>query len=76
MRMLIAIPVYDIEDACAELATLTRKKTNYSRQRVNLLVKKKIQAPIKIGRKYLLTEEQLKLLAEELKPPGRPKKID
>ncbi len=73
MRMLVAIPVFDIDGACIELAKLTGKSKKYSRQRLNVLVKQKIQAPIKVGRRYLLTEAQLGLLADELKPPGRPK---
>ena len=72
MRMLIAIPVYDIEGACAELARLTGREKSYSRQRINVLVKQKIKAPIRVGRQYLLTEAELELLAEELRPPGRP----
>ena len=76
MRMLIAIPVYDVDGACVELAKLIGKSEKYSRQRINFLIKQKIKAPIKIGRQYLLTEAQLSLLAEELQPPGRPKTID
>lgn len=76
MRMLIAIPVYDVDGACIELARLTRKPEKYSRQRINFLVKKNIQAPIRIGGQYLLTEAQLSLLAEELQTNKRPKTID
>jgi len=71
--MLVAIPVFDIDGACIELAKLTGKPKKYSRQRLNVLVKQKIQSPIKVGRQYLLTEAQLGLLADELKQPGRPK---
>lgn len=73
MRMLVAVQVFDIDGACDELAKLTGKSKKYSRQRLNILVKQKIQAPIKVGRQYLLTEAQLNLLADELKPSGRPK---
>lgn len=76
MRMLIAIPVYDVDGACVELARLTGKSEKYSRQRINFLVKEKVQAPIRVGRSYLLTEDQLSLLAEELQLPGRPKTTD
>ena len=74
MRMLIAIQVYDVDEICTELAKLTGRE-KYSRQRINLLVKQRIPAPIKFGRQYLLTEEQLNFLADELKPSGRPKSI-
>jgi len=73
MRMLVAIPVFDIDGACVELAKITGKSEKYSRQRLNVLVKQKIQTPIKVGRQYLLTEAQLNLLADEIKSPGRPK---
>ena len=76
MRMLIAIPVYDVDGACIELARLTGKPKKYSRQRINILVKEKIQAPMRIGRRYLLTEAQLSLLAEELQTSKRRKAID
>lgn len=75
MRMLIAIPVYDVDGACTELAKITGRTKSYSRQRINLLVKQRIKAPIRVGRQYLLTEAQLQLLADELRPPGRPKII-
>jgi len=71
--MLVAIPVFDIDGACVELAKITGKSEKYSRQRLNVLVKQKIQTPIKVGRQYLLTEAQLNLLADEIKSPGRPK---
>lgn len=74
--MLIAIPVYDVDGACVELAKLTRKPKKYSRQRINFLVKNKIQAPIRMGKSYLLTEAQLNLLAEELQTNKRIKTID
>lgn len=73
MRMLIAIPVYDVDEACIELAKLTDKPKKYSRQRINILVKEKIQAPLRIGKRYLLTEAQLSLLAEALQTQKRPK---
>ena len=76
MRLLIAIPVYDIDGACVELARLTGKPEKYSRQRINILVKDKIQTPMRIGRRYLLTEAQLSLLAEELHTNKRRKTID
>ncbi|MCK4274219.1 MAG: hypothetical protein KAW90_04955 [Dehalococcoidales bacterium] len=69
----MAIPVFDIDGACIELAKLTGKSEKYSKQRLNVLVKQKIQAPIKVGKQYLLTETQLNLLADEIKSPGRPK---
>lgn len=74
--MLVAISVFDIDGACIELAKLTGRSKKYSRQRLNVLVKEKIQSPLKVGRQYLLTEAQLGLLAEELKPSGRPKNIE
>jgi len=76
MRMLVAIPVYDVDEVCIELAELTGKPKKYSRQRINVLIKEKIQAPIRVGRQYLLTEAQLSLLAEELKTNKRPRTID
>jgi len=76
MRMLVAIPVYDVDGACIELAKLTGKPEKYSRQRIHILIREKIQAPIRIGRQYLLTETQLNLLAKELQTEKRPKAID
>lgn len=76
MRMLIAIPVYDVDGACIELAKLTGKPEKYSRQRINILVKEKIQAPMRIGKRYLLTEDQLGILAEDLQTKKRRKSID
>ena len=76
MRMLIALPVYDVDEVCHKLAKLTGKPEKYSRQRINVLIKQKIKAPIKIGRQYLLTEARLSFLAKELQSPGRPKTID
>lgn len=76
MRMLVAIPVYDVDEACVELARLTGWPKKYSRQRINILIKEKIQAPLRIGRGYLLTEDQLSLLAQELQTNKRRKTID
>ncbi len=75
MRMLMAIPVYDVDEVCIELAKLTGKPEKYSRQRINILVKEKIQAPMRIGKRYLLTEGQLSWLAEELQTHKRPRTI-
>lgn len=76
MRMLIAIPVYDVDGACEELAKRTGWHKKYSRQRMSELVKKMKPAPERIGRRYLLTEAQLCWLAEELQTKKRQKTID
>ena len=73
MRILIAIPVYDVNGAREELAKRTGWYKKYSRQRIDELIKKMKPAPEKIGRRYFLTEAQLSWLAEELQTNKRRK---
>ena len=76
MRTLIALTVYDVDTAREELAKRTGWHKKYSRQRIDALVKEKIPAPERIGKRYLLTERQLSWLAEELQTKKRRKSID
>lgn len=73
MPMLIAITVYDVDEVCDELARRTGKTEKYSRQRIGTLIKQKIPAPQKIGKRYLLTEAELNWLATQLQIKKRRK---
>ena len=79
MKVLIALEMYDVDEIRKELpkhvpkyAGKTRK---YSTTRVQFLIKDHLPMAERIGRRYLLTERQLKWLATRIKPPGRPKKV-
>ena len=76
MKVFIALEMYDVDEIRTELAKLRRKpaKYKYSTKRVQLLIKDHLPMAERIGRRYLLTERQLKWLAKQIGPPGRPKK--
>ena len=66
MPMLIAITVYDVDEACDLLAKRTGWHKKYSRQRLDTLIRETIATPLKSGRRYLLTEAELDWLAKIL----------
>ena len=74
MKVLIALEMYDVEEIRTKLAKLKRKPGKYSTKRVQLLIKEHLPMAERIGRRYLLTERQLKWLGTRIGTPGRPKK--
>ena len=74
MKVLIALPMYDANDVCKELARLTKKREPYSRSRVDVLIKQKLPTAQMLGNQYYLTEKELKWLAENLEIKKRPTK--
>jgi len=74
MKVLIALTMYDVDEICSELAELTGKREKYSVKRVQLLIQQHLPMAERIGRRYLLTEAQLKWLATRVRPAKRPKK--
>jgi hypothetical protein len=73
MPMLIAITVYDVDEACDLLAERTGWYKKYSRQRLDELIRERIPTPLKSGRRYLVTEAELDWLAASLQTQKRRK---
>jgi len=76
MKVFIALEMYDVDEIQTELAKFRQKPGKYSSTRVQLLIKQHLPMAERIGRRYLLTERQLKWLATKIGPPGRPKNVD
>jgi len=76
MKVLIALPMYDINDVCKELAKITVKREPYSRARADFLILNNVPTAQKLGGQYYLTEKELKWLGEKvrLQLKKRPKK--
>jgi len=78
MKVLIALEMYDVDEILKELPKhvpkYAGKTRTYSATRVQFLVKKHLPMAERIGRRYIITEKQLKWLAKQIKSPGRPKK--
>jgi len=73
MKVLIALSMYDTNDICRELASLTRKHKPYTRTRVDKLIKDKVPTAQKLGNQYYLTEKELSWLAEQIQTKKRPR---
>jgi len=73
MKVLIALSLYDTNDVCIELATLTNKRTPYSRTRIDKLIKEKLPMAQMIGNKYYLTDKEIRWLSDEIKTIKRPR---
>lgn len=73
MPLLIALTLYPMQEICERLAELKDRK-KYSRQRVALLIKEYVPTAQKIGKKYYLTEEEIKWLALQIGRKKSPKK--
>lgn len=73
MRVLIALPMYDANDVCVELAKRTGKREPYSRSRVDILIKEKLPTAQKIGNRYFVTEKEVDWLATKMQLRKRPK---
>ncbi|MCL0072896.1 hypothetical protein M1N91_01565 [Dehalococcoidia bacterium] len=71
MPVLVAITLYPVNEVCDELAKRTGWYKKYSRQRVQVLIKRHIPAAQKIGKRYYLTEAELTLLATVVKTEKR-----
>ena len=69
----ICITVYTLNEACERLATLTNhSKPRYSRGGFYKIVgkyKPELLEPV-------ITEEELKIIADKIRKPGRPKIVD
>lgn len=74
MKVLIALTMYDVDDVCTELAKLTGKQKKYSPQRVQVLIQQHLPMAERIGKRYLLTERQLKWLSTKVYSIKRPSK--
>lgn len=73
MPRLIMIQVYDIQEACQELADRVGRTEPYSPKTIYYFIKQHIPELQKAGKHYFLTEADLDLLARARKPPGRPR---
>ena len=74
MPRFMMVTVYDLADIRVELAKLTKKQGDYSRQRVRELIKKHLPTLNKTGGQYFLTDAELKELANKVQTYRRPKK--
>jgi len=72
VKVLIALPMYDVNDICRELARLTGKREPYSRTRVDILIKKRLPTAQMLGNQYYLTEKELSWLAKQIQIKKRP----
>jgi len=75
MPRLIAITVYEPDEACEELAKRTEWPRKYSRQRLTQLVRRYLPAVTKARRHYLLTDSELALLADKIQVKKRHKDL-
>jgi uncharacterized protein (UPF0216 family) len=73
MKVLIALPMYDVKDICGELARLTGKQKPYTRARIDKLIKEKLPTAQILGKQYYVTERELGWLAEQIQTKKRPK---
>ena len=73
MPRLITIVVYEVDEVCVELAKQTNKRTPYSHTRVIDLIHQYLPDVEKAGRRYFLTEAEVRLLADNLQIKKRPK---
>ena len=72
MALLVALPMYDVDDICGELAKRRGQPNKpYSRQIVDFWIERELPMAEMIGGRYLLTEGQLNWLATHI---GTPKK--
>ena len=71
MPRLIAIIVYELDEACDELATRTGWYKKYSRERVRVLIKTYLPHVEKAGKRYFVTEDELNLLASKIQTKKR-----
>ena len=72
MPLLVAVTLYPTDEACEKLAQLTNKPTEYSRERLRVLIKQYIPSAQKIRGQYYLTETELYWLASNIRVQKRP----
>lgn len=68
------IKVYDIQEACGELAQRLERDKPYNPKTIYYFIKQHKPELEKAGRHYFLTEADLDFLARSIKKRGRPKK--
>ena len=73
MSGLMTVIVYELADIRVELAKRTRKRDDYSRQRVITLIKQHLPMVKKTGGQYFLTDAELDELASRVQVNKRPK---
>ncbi len=70
---MMTVIVYELADIRVELAKRTRKRDDYSRQRVNTLIKQHLPMVKKTGGQYFLTDAELDELASRVQVNKRPR---
>lgn len=74
MPRLIMIEVYDISEACRELAQRVGRTQPYHPKTIYYFIKQYRPGLQKAGRHYFLTEADLNFIVNARKKQGRPKK--
>ena len=74
MPIRVTINLYTMEEVRSELASRTGKAAPYSRKRVYDLVATYLAEHAFPQGKFLLTEEEMELIARSVKRVGRPRK--
>ena len=75
MPVLIALPMYPVSEVCGKLAEMKRRNKVYYRQQVNAWIKDKLPTAQKVGNRYMLTEVEIKWLAENVRVTKKRQKL-
>ena len=74
MPVLIALPMYPVSEVCERLADLKERNKPYDRQVVDALIGDHLPTAQKIGGRYMLTETEIKWLAQFIKRVNKKRK--